>query len=66
MSDTPTTDARIFKCHDEGRKVVDPEFARQLERLLRRALSPLKAGDPYEGNDLAIDIEEFLDTEAHK
>ena len=60
MSNTPTTDAMVFECHDEGRKVVDPEFAQALERLLRRAVKPLKDGDPYEGGELATEIEQFL------
>ena len=30
-SKTPLTDKAVFRCHDEGREVVDPEFARELE-----------------------------------
>ena len=50
MSDTPTTDAAVFECHDEGRKVVDPELAQRFERLLRIWLVRLDYSDPY--NDL--------------
>ena len=47
MSDTPTTDAAIFECHDEGRKVVDPEVTQTFERLLRLWLIRLEYSDPY-------------------
>ena len=48
MSDTQKTDAETFECHDEGRKVVDPELARSFERLLRLWLVRLDYSDPHE------------------
>ncbi len=59
MTDTPTTDSVIFECHDEGRKVVEPEFCQSMEKFLRKAIPFLKSHSLY-GDDLARDIEDFL------
>lgn len=59
ITKTRKIDREFFECHDEGRKVVDLEFANKMECLLVRARDELRCPG-YSACSLAEEIDDFL------